>query len=138
MEFRNFSLQVGLFKRYGQSLTRSGSNYDETIPKQVFGDVISKRGILLELTKRASNIQLVQTTVFKPSNIKAKVTGGVKATKNKVYFSSKSILKLMFAGQTNIAMYLGLKYSFDGISFLIGMKIGAIKMIFPILVMTPE
>lgn len=35
-------------------------------------------------------------------------------------------------------MYLGLKYSFDGFSFLIGMKIGAMKMIFPILVMNPD
>lgn len=32
-------------------------------------------------------------------------------------------------------MYLGLKYSLDGVAFLIGMKIGAVKMIFPILVL---
>lgn len=98
MEFRNFSLQVGLFKRYGQSLARSGSNYDETIRKQIFGDVIAKRGIMLELTKRAANMQLVQTSVFTPCNVKAKVTGGVKATKNKVYFNTKSILKWKFPG----------------------------------------
>jgi len=55
-----------------------------------------------------------------------------------VNFDTKSILKLRYDGQTNIAMYLGLKYSFDGVSFLIGMKVGAIKMIFPILVMHPE
>ena len=70
--------------------------------------------------------------------MKAKLAGGLKITQKSTHFDSRSIIKVGITGQTNICMYLGLKYSFDGFAFLIGMKIGAMKMIFPILVLNPS
>lgn len=94
-----------------------------------------KRGISLLLTRRDGHIAVKQTSKFTPLNIKAKLAGGLKVSPKTTHFDTRSILKVGFPGQTNICLYLGLKYSFDGLSFLIGMKVGAMKMMFPILIL---
>jgi hypothetical protein len=38
-------------------------------------------------------------------------------------------------GFTTVFTYWGVKYSLDGITFLLGIKIGGIKLIFPIVVL---
>lgn len=89
----------------------------------------------MQLTRNDARFSVEQCSNFKPLNIKAKVAAGVVVSQAATHLETKSILKIGFSAQTSIALYLGLKYSIDGVAFLIGMKVGAIKMLFPILVL---
>jgi hypothetical protein len=48
---------------------------------------------------------------------------------------TKSLVKWKLPGFSSVCMYFGMKYSIDGITFLIGSKIGGVKFIFPIIIL---
>lgn len=55
--------------------------------------------------------------------------------KEETLLESKSLIKWKMPGFTTVFTYWGVKYSLDGITFLLGIKIGGIKLIFPIVVL---
>lgn len=55
--------------------------------------------------------------------------------RNETVMESKSMLKWGVPGFSSVKMYFGLKYSIDGITFLTGIKIGGVKLLFPIVIL---
>ncbi len=46
-------------------------------------------------------------------------------------------MKWLVPNLNNVVIYLGMKYSMDGASWLVGLKVGGVKILFPILVLNP-
>ena len=70
-------------------------------------------------------------------NVKTTVGIGVIIKKDEAYIESKSLIKWRIPNLNNVCAYLGLKYSMDGWAFLAGMKIGGVKLLFPVLILNP-
>ena len=70
-------------------------------------------------------------------NVKTTIGIGVIIKKDEAYIESKSLIKWRIPNLNNVCAYLGLKYSIDGWAFLAGMKIGGVKLLFPVLILSP-
>lgn len=68
-------------------------------------------------------------------NVKTTVGVNLLLRKDETLFESKSLIKWKIPGFSTVFSYFGLKYSLDGITFLIGMKIGGVKLLFPIVIL---
>lgn len=67
--------------------------------------------------------------------VKATIGLGVVMMKNESVVESKTLLKFRISNFHSLFGYFGMKYSFDGFTLLLGLKIGGVKLLFPIVVL---
>lgn len=121
----NFSLTKRTDNLGGESQPRKG----------FFGDNVNKYKTSLNLASDSIETGIVQTSSFDLLNLKTIFGVSALIRKESTTFEAKSLIKWVIPHFNSVAAYFGLKQSLDGTTFLLGFKIGGIKILFPILIL---
>ena len=100
-----------------------------------FSNQLNKHKVILSLSADQVESNLVQTSSFDSLGIKSIVGVGAIIKEDQVQFEAKSLIKWGLPWFNSAALYLGIKQSQDGASFLLGFKVAGIKLMFPIIMM---
>ena len=97
--------------------------------------MVQKRSYGVNLGAKSIKIGLEQKTKFMPLNLRTKLGSRVVVKKKLTYVETKSEIKWDLT--QGVSMILGLKFSMDGWAFLCGLKIGGVRLVFPVVITIP-